>query len=421
VRVLGRWDLTAIGVNQVVGTAVFLVPAQIAALVGAWGPLVVLAGGAATLVVALCFAEVSSRFEGTGGPYLYTRAAFGRFASFEVGWLAWFTRASSQAAVTAGLVLAIGRYAPAVASGPGRVALVTLVSAVFAWVTWQGIRQSAAVVNALTVGKLLPLAGFLLVGLAWVRPGDLLPLSALEPGNVLPAGLLLIFFYGGFEVVGVPAGEARDPRQDVPRALVTTVLVVTALYTLAQLVATATLPALPASTTPLADAAQVAMGAVGALVVTVGSLFATTGGIAGSVLSGSRFLYALGEQGDLPRWFAHVHPGHRTPTNAILFTSGVALLLALTGSFAALAGLAAVARLLVYVGTCGAALALRHPRWVGRAGPATFTAPFGPAVPVAGIALSLLVVAGATRGQLAAGAVFLSLGALLFLVGRWRR
>lgn len=420
-RTLGRWDLTAIGVNQVIGTSVFLLPAQIAALVGAWGPLAVLAGGVATLLVGLCFAEAGSRFEGTGGAYLYTRAAFGRFASFEVGWLAWFTRCSSQAAVTAGLTLAAGRYAPALASGWGRAALIAAVTLVFGAVTWQGIRQSAWVVNTLTVGKLLPLGIFLAAGLAWVSPSRLPELPPVDVGQALSAGLLLIFLYGGFEVVGVPAGEARDPRRHVPFALVATIAVVTVCFSASQLVATVTLPRLASSATPLADAAHVTLGEAGALFITVGSLLAMSGNIAGQVLSGSRFLFALGEQGDLPRWFAFVHPRRRTPTHAVAFTSVVALALALTGSFAALASLAAVARLLVYAGTCGATLALRSARWAGRAPAATFTVPGGPVVPVLGIAVSLVVGAGATRGQLTAGAAFLALGALLFLVARARR
>jgi len=420
-RSLGRWDLTAIGVNQVIGTAVFLMPAQIAGLVGAWGPLAVLAGGLATLVVGLCFAEAGSRFEGTGGAYLYTRAAFGRFTSFEVGWLAWFTRCSSQAAVTAGLTLAVGRYVPVLATGWGRAGLVATATFVFGAVTWQGIRQSAWVVNALTIGKLLPLAIFLATGLAWVSPSRLPALPPLGVDDALSAGLMLIFLYGGFEVVGVPAGEARDPRRHVPFALVATIAVVTVLFSVSQLVATATLPGLARSATPLADAAQVTLGASGALFITAGSLLAMAGNIAGQVLSGSRFLYALGEQGDLPRWFAFVHPRRHTPTHAVLFTSVVALALALTGSFAALAALAAVARLLVYAGTCGATLALRSPRWSGRAGPATFTVPGGPLVPVLGVVVSLGVGAGATRAQLTAGLAFLALGAVLFLLARTRR
>src|SRR6185295_980800 len=81
-RALGRWDLTAIGVNQVIGGAIFLMPSQVAAQIGAWSPIAFVLMGLASLTVALCFAEVGSRFDSTGGPYLYTRAAFGRFVGF---------------------------------------------------------------------------------------------------------------------------------------------------------------------------------------------------------------------------------------------------------------------------------------------------------------------------------------------------
>src|SRR6266705_6700719 len=113
-RLLGKWDLTAIGINQVIGGAVFLMPSQVAAQVGNWSPIAFLLAGFASLLVALCFAEAGSRFEATGGPYLYTRAEFGRFVAFEVGWMQWFTRAASQASVMAGIAVALGYYWQAV-------------------------------------------------------------------------------------------------------------------------------------------------------------------------------------------------------------------------------------------------------------------------------------------------------------------
>src|SRR5688572_17592858 len=113
-RELGRWDLTAIGVNQVIGGAVFALPAALFASAGAWSPWLVAAVALASLLIALSFAEVSSRFEGTGGPYLYTRAAFGRFPAFQVGWLLWFTRAASWASVISVLATSLGFYFPAV-------------------------------------------------------------------------------------------------------------------------------------------------------------------------------------------------------------------------------------------------------------------------------------------------------------------
>ena len=119
-RALGRWDLTAIGINQVIGVSIFLIPSQLVALIGNWSPIGFVLAGLASLAVALCFAEVGSRFEGTGGPYLYTRAAFGRFVAFEVGWMQWFTRASSQASVANGIALALAFYWPVMKTGAAR-------------------------------------------------------------------------------------------------------------------------------------------------------------------------------------------------------------------------------------------------------------------------------------------------------------
>src|SRR5438270_8607289 len=166
-RALGRWDLTALGVNQVIGGGIFLMPALIAAQIGAWSPIAFALAGVASLLVALCFAEVGSRFDSTGGAYLYTRAAFGRFAGFEVGWMQWFTRASSQASIMAGIAVALGYYWPAVTTGWPRHLILTAVTAALAWINVRGIRQSAWLVNALTIGKLVPLAVFIVAGIAF--------------------------------------------------------------------------------------------------------------------------------------------------------------------------------------------------------------------------------------------------------------
>src|SRR5438094_9232557 len=133
-RALGRWDVTGIAVNQVIGGPIFLMPSQVAAQIGAWAPIGMILMGIASLSVALCFAEVGSRFEGTGGPYLYTRAAFGRFAAFEVGWMQWFTRASSQATVMAGIAVAFGYYWPAMTADWPRAVLLIGVTAALTWV-----------------------------------------------------------------------------------------------------------------------------------------------------------------------------------------------------------------------------------------------------------------------------------------------
>ncbi|MEO8522260.1 MAG: amino acid permease, partial [Acidobacteriota bacterium] len=163
-RELGRWDLTAIGVNQVIGSAVFALPAALAALAGAWSPWMIAAVGAASMLIALSFAEVGSRFDGTGGPYLYTRAAFGRFPAFEVGWMLWFTRATSWASVINVLVSSLGFYWPRVTTGLPRALIITGIIGAIAGINVRGIRQSSLVVNLLTAGKLIPLAVFIAAG-----------------------------------------------------------------------------------------------------------------------------------------------------------------------------------------------------------------------------------------------------------------
>jgi APA family basic amino acid/polyamine antiporter len=419
-RALGRWDLTAIGVNQVIGGAIFLMPSQVAAQIGAWSPLGFVLMGLASMTVALCFAEVGSRFEGTGGPYLYTRAAFGRFVAFEVGWMQWFTRASSQASVMAGIAVALGYYWPVMTAGWPRALALTGVTAALTYINVRGIKQSAWLVNGLTIGKLIPLTVFIVVGLWVVDTSRLTTLPPVSFNQVSTAALLLIFVFGGFDVVPVPAGEALDPRRHVPFALITTIAVVTLLMTLAQVVAQGVLPDLARHATPIADAAAVFLGSGGALLIGIGSVLSMTGNNAGQVLSGSRMLFALAEHGELPGWFGRIHQRYRTPANAVIFTSAVALALALSGSFAKLAVVSALARLVTYTGACAATLQLRSPRFANTVKPATFVAPFGPVVPLVAIAVSLAVVAGATQAQLIGGGAALAVGALLFAISARR-
>jgi amino acid transporter len=426
-RELGRWDLTAIGVNQVIGGAVFALPAALAANAGSWSPWMVASVGVASMLIALSFAEVSSRFDGTGGPYLYTRAAFGRFLAFEVGWMMWFTRAASWASVINVLVSSLGFYWPAVTAGITRSLFLAGLIMLIAGVNIRGIRQSSLVVNLLTAGKLIPLAIFIVVGLFYMEWSRAAEPASVTVTQLTTSALLLIFAFGGYEVVPVPGGETKDPRRDIPFALIMTIVVVTLIMTLAQLVALGTLPGLAASKTPLADAAARFMGPLGAVLITLGAVMSTSGNNMGQALSGSRNLYALAEQGDLPRFFGYVHPRFRTPSNAILVTAGVALVLAVTGSFVTMAAASAISRLLVYVATCASMIRLRSVRFAGPpqsvngvvVNPPQFTVPGGPLVPGLAIVIALAILFGATRQQLISGTYALAAGAVLYLLARW--
>ena len=428
-RALGKWDLTAIGVNQVIGSAIFLLPADVAARVGTWGPIAFLAVGVLSLLIALCFAETGSRFDRTGGPILPARAAFGRFVGFEVGWMLWFSRVASHASVVNGLTLALAFYWPSLATGIPRAATITVLTILLTWINVRGVKQSSWVVNLLTIGKLAPLAIFILAGIWFVDPARFTPLPPVTQEQLSSALILLIFAYGGYEVTGILAGEAANPRRDVPFAFVATLLVVATVMCLTSLVATGVLPNVAATRTPLADGAALFLGAWGAALISAGSVVSMAGNNMGQILNGSRTVFALAEQGDLPRWFAYVHPIYRTPSNAILFSAVLALVLALTGSFVTLAAVSAIARLVMYLAVCMATLALRKrdreiAAQIGAhmtdptrgVPPPQFTVPFGPVIPILASVVALGILAGATQAQLIAGTAALAAGAVLYIL-----
>jgi amino acid transporter len=438
-RALGKWDLTAIGVNQVIGSAIFLLPSQVAAEIGPWGPLAFMAIGLLSISIALCFAEAGSRFETTGGPYLPARAAFGRFVGFEVGWMMWFARVTSHASVVNGLTLALALYWPPLAEGIPRAATITALTVVLTWINVLGIKQSSFVVNALTISKLLPLAIFIIGGIWFIEPSHFASMPAVSQEQFSAAAILLIFAYGGYEVTGVLAGEAANPRKDVPFAFIACLIIVSVVMSLTSLIATGLLADVSATRTPIADGARIFLGAGGAAMISIGAVLSMTGNNMGQLLNGSRTIFALAENGDLPRWFGKVHTDYRTPSNAILFGAGVALTLALYGSFAALAAVSAIARLVMYLAVCISTLVLRkrdreiaaqvgahlpgHPS-LGEGGsdplqavaPAKFTVPGGPVIPILASIVALGILAGATRQQLISGVAALAAGAVLFFL-----
>ena len=411
-RELTKWDLTAIGVNQVIGGAVFAVPAALAAALGGLSWIAVGLVGLLAMAVALNFAEAGSRMDATGGPYLYTRAAFGRFAGFEVGWIGWLVRVTSWSSVVNVLISALGYYWPNLTTGILRTTLISVVVVAIMALNIRGIRQSSFVLNALTIGKLTPLLIFIVLGLPHVS-GAALQVEAMPAwSEISAASLLLIFTFGGYEIIPVPAGEARNPQQAVPFAMIAAITTVGVVITLAQVVALGTLPDLATSKTqtPLADAAAIFIGPAGAVLMTIGAMISVAGNNVGAALSGSRILFALAEQGDVPRVFGHVHPKFRTPDVAIVVTCITTLVLALSGSFVKLAAISAVGRLLVYAGTCASVLALR------RHGRAPFTIPFGPVIPVIALAVCAAILLSVNMDQLQRGGAALAVGALLYLI-----
>ncbi len=413
-RAVPRWQIVGLALNDVLGSGVYLLPAAAAALLGPASLWAVAIAGGAVLLIVLCFAEASSRFEEPGGAYLYARTAFGDLAGFEVGWMTWLARVASLSSLSVGFAQALGYLLPAVTDGAPRALAIVLPLAGLAWINVVGVRSGVGAAMVLVASKCVPLLIFAGVGIVHVRWA----VVAGQPegsGHIGEAALLLLFAYAGFENTPAPAGEFRNPRRDVPFALLVHIACVTSIYVGVQYVALGTLPHLGASETPLADAAAIFLGGWGGILLTFGAAVSILGTNSNTVLAGPRYLLALARDGYGPAFLARVHPRWRTPAAAIVLQTGIALPLALTGSFTALAALSVVARLAAYIATAAAVPVLRR-RLPER--PGAFRIPGGAVVPVAAVIVSSLLAASAGAAHLVAALVALAAGCVLFLLRR---
>ncbi len=415
-RAVSRWEIVALSVNDVIGSGVYLIlPVAAAQLLGPASVWAILAAGFAVLLLVLCFAEASSLFDRPGGAIVYTRAAFGDFVGFEVGWMTWIARISSIAGLSVFFARAVGYLWPAARSGVGQYATIVLPLLALTGINVRGVKSGARTAVVLAWGKVLPLVLFVAVGLFWVNWTRVFPVPTPERANFMKAALLVLFAYAGFENTPAPAGEFVNPKRDVPFALIMQIVIVTAIYTTVQLVAIGTVPNLGSSPTPLADAAAMMMGPVGGFILTLGAVLSVLGTNNNTVLAGPRYLYALAETGRLPAIFAKIHPRYRTPHVAILTQTGVALALMLTGTAEELAVLSAIARLATYIGTAAAVPVLRRKL---PATPRTVRLPGGALIPVAALAICLLFLSAAEKKNWIAGGIALAVGAGIYILRR---
>jgi APA family basic amino acid/polyamine antiporter len=410
-RPLTRLDLCAIGVNAIVGSSIFLFPGKLAALLGPASIAAFALTGLALAPVALCFAEASSTRDRAGGPSLYAQEAFGPTAGFSIGWLCWITEIVSWAAVSSGLAVYAAPFWPCLGTPLAAKALSATAIVVLTAVNLRGAKPGARVSTTLTAAKLLPLFAIALAGLPLLLRSSFASLRPFAPHgwSALPRACFLAYFaFQGFEVVPVPAGEAREPGRDAPFAVLTALALAAGLYALVQAAALAAVPGLAGSQRPLADAGRALFGPAGERLVAAGALVSMFGFTAGCALGGPRYLVALGEEGHLPALLSRRGARTGAPYAAILLTAAAALVASFFLDFDRLIDFGNVVIGAQYLSTCLAVVADRRS---GRA--AAFRAPGGLLVPFVGMAATLWLGAQGGWIQLAAAAACLAAGLAL--------
>lgn len=412
-RAIGKWDLVLMIINSIIGAGIFGLPSRIYQLTGVYSIVAFFVCAAIVLVFILCFAEVGSRFQTTGGPYTYVLSAFGKLPAFTVGWLLLLSRIFNYATLINLLVTYLSVFYPQLTESLPRALTILVVTGALTYTNHVGAKSTTRLSNVLTISKLVPLALFIIIGMFFLR-ADAFEMEQMPAvADFSSAILLLIFAFGGFESVLVNTGEIREPARIIPFGLLTATTIVAVFYVLIQITSIGTLPSLATSERPLADAATHFLGPIGGKLIAVGALISILGTLNILLFSGSRLPFAFSQEGQFPKPFAAVHPVFHTPTLSLLSVAAVTAIASIAWSFLTALQFAVIIRVSVYLFVCASLLRLRKkaPHQTGY-----FKLKGGGFVASLGILLCLWLLSTARLVELRNVAILLSIGILIYLL-----
>ena len=422
VRSIGPIPLIATFLGLLIGSAIFTLPAPMAAAVGGWAPLAYLGCALAVGSVLLCFAESASRVPAAGGPQAFVEAAFGPYWGFLTGAFNYASALLGVAGVAAAAADALGIAIPALAGGPVRSLAIIGWFAALALINRRGVGFAARFVTLVTSIKLVPLALFVGVGLWFIVPANLmlpLPAGAIGSGDIGRAAILGIFMFTGVEVALACSGEVSNPARTIPRAVIAALALYAGLCITVQTVAAGLLgTALAGSVAPLPQAIATVSAPLG-LVVAAGAVISMLGYTASDSIGSPRMLFAMARDGFLPARLGTVNPRSHAPVIACVSHAALSAALAISGSFTALAIVSTLTCVVVYIIGCAASLRLRA-RDVALAGtPVRIPGLHG--IAAIGIAAMLWVTAQSTAAEALGITGFTLIASLLYRLRRQPR
>lgn len=415
-REIKRWDLVLLLINGTIGAGIFGLPSKIFALSGVYSLLAMVICAIFIFVLILCFAEVASRFQATGGPYLYILKAFGKIPAFILGWLLLITRLSTYAALVNLFITYLAIFLPEITQPIPRFMGILLVTALLTWVNYIGVKNSTRLNNFLAIAKMLPLLVFVGIGVFHLKSDLLLPGTMPSLNDFSSSILVLIFAFTGFEAILVNTGEIRDPQRVIPFALISSMVIITAFYASIQLVSIGTLPELAKSSTPLTDASGNFLGTWGVWLISIGALLSIGGTLNSVMLVGSRVPFALSVEGQFPAFFEKIHLRYHTPVTSLLGFSLFTFIASVTGTFIYAVAISVISKVLIFLMVCAALIRLRKKSKEEEN--KIFKAPGGKILALVGIAGSLLLLASSGLKEVWLVLLTTGIGLLFYLVFR---
>jgi APA family basic amino acid/polyamine antiporter len=337
-RELGLASCTLMVVGGIIGSGIFFTPAEVARALptGTWILAVWAIGGVVALAGALAYAELGAMMPDAGGGYVYIREAFGSLAAFLCGWMTLLLISTGAlAAVAMGFAGYVERYVDLGVVG-GRLGMAALTILVLGLTNYLGVKPGAAVQNALTVAKIVALAGLIVAGFAlWNAVVPALVVADVPPprssllSGFAAAFVAVLFTIGGWQQLNMVAGEIKRPEWTIPRALTLGILIVIAIYLGANAVYVHVLgrDGLAASSAVAADTAVRLIGPTGGTLITVGAMLSILGFVNVVLLGNSRMPYAMARDGLFLAAAGKIHPRFGTPHVAIAIMVAWSLIL----------------------------------------------------------------------------------------------
>ncbi len=421
-RKIGILGLAANAINLTIGSGIFVLPAVVAASLGAASVLAYVICAVLITLILLCFAEVGSKVTSSGGAYAYVETAFGPFVGFLTNSLFWFGYAMmADAAIANALVNTLSVPFPVLNNFTSKVILLTILFAFLAWINIRGVRQGTRLVEINTLVKLIPLLLLIIVGVFFIKSENLQWTSTPSIKSLGEVSLVLFFAFLGIEASLSVSGEVKNPQRTIPRGIFIGLIGVVGIYLLLQTVAQGVLgnDLQAEKEAPIAAVAQRLFGNWGAILIIAGAAISMFGTISGDILASPRLIYAAAKDNLLPAFFSRVHPRYTTPHIAIIAYAGLGLIFALSGGFQQLAILASAAMLLIYLAVVLATIQLRLKKYPAPEG--SFKIPGGLIVPILAIIAIGWFLSNLKGTEWNALIIFLAALTAIYFIGKWMR
>jgi len=417
-REVGVLGLSANIINITIGAGIFVLPAIVAAGLGASGILAYLVCGFLVAMIMLCFAEVGSKVTKSGGSYAYIETAFGKYPGFLTANLFVLSAITSDAAVANVLADTLGVAFPVFNNALFKAVFIVVIFSGLMVINVRGVKDGINMVKLTALAKLTPLLLLILVG--WIGISwENLEISSMPSARTFGEVTLVLFFaFQGAETGLNIGGEIKNPQRTVPRGILLGVSIILVIYILIQITAQGVLgdSLSDFKEAPLAEVGRIVFGPFGLTLMIIGGAISMFGNLTGEILNIPRIIFRASKDDVLPpKILSSVHPKFRTPYVAIIVYGSMSCVLAIAGEFEQLAILSSASILLIYLGVTLSLFKLRRDDKNDN----TFKVPGGFLVPVIAILTIIWLLSNLTTREQIGISIFIAVLSVLFMAMRF--